>query len=146
VDHCGPLDESGLERLAALLAGQLCPGDRVLLFGDLGVGKSTFARALLRALGVTGAIPSPTFVMDAEYRTKLGETHHIDLYRLQGTTDELESTGIAHILDSSATAVVEWADRLPDPWREGEWIVRLSMTDSPLERMVFLGRGSLAGN
>jgi tRNA threonylcarbamoyladenosine biosynthesis protein TsaE len=118
----------------------------VYLVGGLGAGKSVFAREVLRSLGVEGDIPSPSFVMDAVYRTPLGETHHIDLYRLEGLPEELEATGVASVLDSGATAVVEWADRLPESLLAGGWLVELEMTDHPGERKVTVERRPLAGS
>ncbi len=142
----GRLDEEGLRGLARRLARRLRPGDRVFLVGDLGTGKSVFARAVLRALGVEGGIPSPSFVMDAVYDTSLGETHHVDLYRLDGAAEELRSTGIASVLDSNATVIVEWADRLPLPFLRGGWRVALEMTEDPEERQVTVERRPLAGD
>ena len=142
----GRLDEDGLRRLARQMARLLGPGGRVFLVGRLGTGKSVFARAVLRELGVLGDIPSPSFVMDAVYRTPLGETHHVDLYRLEGDPRELLSTGIASVLDSDATVIVEWADRLPEALLGEGWLVELEMTDSPGERMVTVERRALAGD
>lgn len=106
-------DEEALEDLARGIAGTLAPGDNVLLTGALGSGKSVFARALLRELGVQGGIPSPSFIVDAFYRTGGLEIHHIDLYRLSGDPEELETYGILEALDTGCLAVVEWAERLP---------------------------------
>jgi tRNA threonylcarbamoyl adenosine modification protein YjeE len=142
----GRLDEDGLRRLARRMARRLGPGGRVFLVGRLGTGKSVFARAVLRELGVRGDIPSPSFIMDAVYRTPLGETHHVDLYRLKGDPREFLSTGIASVLDSEATVIVEWADRLPEALLGEGWLVELEMTDSPGERMVTVERRTLAGD
>jgi len=106
-------DENALEELAGSIADMLSPGDNVLLTGSLGSGKSVFARALLRRLGVQGGIPSPSFIIDAIYHARDLEIHHIDLYRLAGAPEELEAYGIIEALDTGCLAVVEWADRLP---------------------------------
>jgi tRNA threonylcarbamoyl adenosine modification protein YjeE len=146
VIHRGSLDLDGLRELAGRVAGMLRPGDRVFLVGDLGTGKSTFVRAVLRELGVEGDIPSPSFVMDAVYETCLGETHHVDLYRLSGDARELEALGLADVLDSGGLVLVEWADRLPpEVFRRG-WRVDLDMTDGSDERTVTVERRSLAGD
>ena len=110
------LDVSGLERLAGELARSVKPGDRFFLSGPLGAGKSTFARAFIRALGVTGAIPSPTFIMDSVYSiSETGfEIHHMDLYRLEGSKEELLMLGFEEILDSDAVVLVEWPERIDD--------------------------------
>jgi hypothetical protein len=81
----GP-EETG--RVAADLSSRLLPGDLILLEGEVGAGKSTFARAAMRALGVEGAIPSPTFTIGRTYRGRL-PVSHIDLYRLGSLSDEI---------------------------------------------------------
>jgi tRNA threonylcarbamoyladenosine biosynthesis protein TsaE len=81
----------------------------VFLHGDLGAGKSTLARALLRSLGVTGAIRSPTYTLVERYPLASGgEALHLDLYRI-GDAGELEFLALA---DAEATLwLVEWPDR-----------------------------------
>ena len=80
----------------------------VHLRGDLGAGKSTLARALLRALGVQGAIRSPTYTLVERYPVEGGEAWHLDLYRI-GDAGELEFLG----LDEGAAVLwlVEWPER-----------------------------------
>ena len=80
----------------------------VHLRGDLGAGKSTIARALLRALGVAGAIRSPTYTLVERYPVEGGEAWHLDLYRI-GDAGELEFLG----LDEGAAVLwlVEWPER-----------------------------------
>ena len=88
----------------------------VHLQGDLGAGKSTLARALLRALGVQGAIRSPTYTLVERYPLEQGEAWHLDLYRI-GDAAELEYLG----LDEATVSLwlVEWPERglggLPAP-------------------------------
>jgi len=69
------------ERLGRDLARDLVPGDLVLLKGEVGTGKSTFARAAMRELGVEGAIPSPTFTIGRTYRGRV-PVSHLDLHRV----------------------------------------------------------------
>lgn len=88
----------------------------VHLQGDLGAGKSTLARALLRALGVQGAIRSPTYTLVERYPLADGEAWHLDLYRI-GDSGELDFLGLDE--DAATLWLVEWPERggagLPRP-------------------------------
>ncbi len=140
------MNQAEIERLAAEMARTLGPGGRIFLTGELGSGKSVFARAVLRELGVKGPIPSPSFIVDAVYSVDDLVIHHIDLYRLSGTDQELEFYGIEEALDSNALVVVEWADRL-DRSLTGEGIcVDLSFSTDPLLREVSVNGRAVAGN
>lgn len=103
-------------RLATAVARLLEPGDLVLCSGDLGAGKTFFARALLRALGVGAdvAVASPTFTLVQEYETAKGTVLHADLYRLlDGPTPlptELARLGLRERRAEGAILVVEWGD------------------------------------
>lgn len=109
-------DTDATEALGQALARTRPPVAVVHLRGDLGAGKSTLARALLRALGVAGAIRSPTYTLVERYPVEGGEAWHLDLYRI-GDAGELEFLG----LDEGAAVLwlVEWPERgggaLPRP-------------------------------
>jgi tRNA threonylcarbamoyladenosine biosynthesis protein TsaE len=81
------------------------------LSGELGSGKTTLTRGLLRALGVTGTIRSPTFTLVEPYETARGSVHHLDLYRLGGGTRELEALGYRDIRALPGLVIVEWPER-----------------------------------
>jgi len=104
-------DLAGTERLAGRLAPLLRPGDLVLLGGDLGAGKTAFARALLRALADDPAleVPSPTFTLVQPYETRRLPVLHADLYRL-GSAEEVFELGLDEGLARGA-CLVEWPDR-----------------------------------
>ncbi len=111
-------DPPATDAIAARFAATL-PTSSVMLHlqGDLGAGKSSFARALLRALGITGPIRSPTYTLVERYPLADGrEALHLDLYRI-GDPGELEFLGIDH--DAVALWLVEWPERgasaLPAP-------------------------------
>ena len=102
--------------VAAALAGR--PGAVVYLEGPLGAGKTTLARGLLRALGVRGAIRSPTYTLLEPYDIPAGTLVHLDLYRLADGR-ELEPLGLRDYPPERCWWLVEWPerarDRLPAP-------------------------------
>ncbi len=109
------------ERMLALgesMAPRLRPGQRVYLQGELGAGKTTFVRGLLRGLGYRGHVKSPTYTLVEPYELADMVIYHIDLYRLTAP-EEIESVGIRDYMGGSGVCVVEWAERgegvLPPP-------------------------------
>jgi tRNA threonylcarbamoyl adenosine modification protein YjeE len=105
-------DLAATATLGAAIAARLAPGDAVLLKGDLGSGKTTLARAILAALGVTENVPSPTFTLVQAYHTPRLTVSHYDLYRLKRES-ELEELGLDEALDQGA-ALIEWPERAED--------------------------------
>ena len=93
-------------RFASALAEMLGAGDTVLLDGDLGAGKSVTARGIARALGVTGAMPSPTFTLLIPYQGRI-PVYHFDRYRL-ADPDEFYAAGLDEFVGGDGVAVVEW--------------------------------------
>jgi len=106
-------DEAATARLGEDLAIALRPGDAIALKGDLGAGKSTLARALIRALADDAdlEVPSPTFTLVQSYETRI-PVHHFDLYRLSAP-EELDELGLDDALLQGA-ALVEWPERAGD--------------------------------
>jgi tRNA threonylcarbamoyladenosine biosynthesis protein TsaE len=104
-------DEAATARLGVAIARQLHAGEAVCLSGPLGAGKSTLARALIRALTTAGEdVPSPTFTLVQFYEGPRLKVAHFDLYRLSNS-DEAYEIGLDEALDDGA-AVIEWPERL----------------------------------
>jgi tRNA threonylcarbamoyladenosine biosynthesis protein TsaE len=96
-------------RVAAALAGVLRPGDVVVLSGELGSGKTTFAQGAIAALGVDEPVTSPTFAIVQEYDGVV-RVAHVDLYRLD-TVQEVDALGLEEIVDDGRVTFVEWGER-----------------------------------
>jgi tRNA threonylcarbamoyladenosine biosynthesis protein TsaE len=103
-------DASETQALAARLALVAEPGDLVCLVGDLGAGKTQFAKGFAAGLGVEDRVVSPTFVLMAEYAGRLA-LFHLDLYRLHDAADALAG-GLLDDRHATGVALVEWAERL----------------------------------
>ena len=109
-------DESATAALAARLAPLLGPGDVVTLSGGLGAGKTSFVRYLLRALGRTGEVPSPSFAIVQPYDDLDPPVWHADLFRIEDA-GELAELGLDSLEDSAL--LIEWPERAGDgPWPE----------------------------
>ena len=96
-------------RFAGKLSEMLAAGDSVLLHGDLGAGKSVFARGVARALGITGAMPSPTFTLLIPYQGR-EKLYHFDLYRLNDP-DEFYAAGLDEFIGGDGVALIEESSR-----------------------------------
>lgn len=120
-------DMAATERLAHALALYLRRGDLLALQGPLGAGKTAFARALLRALGVEGEIPSPTFTLLQTYDTANFSVHHFDLYRLKSAS-ELDELGWDDACTDSVV-IVEWPERCHDQLPQDYLLLQFSMDE-----------------
>lgn len=102
-------DEAATEALGARIAASLRPGDVITLSGPLGAGKTALARAVLRAAGHAGEVPSPTFAIVQPYDEIDPPIWHCDLYRLD-EPEELDELGLDSVLFDGAL-LVEWPER-----------------------------------
>lgn len=125
------------ERLAGVLAGGI-----VCLEGALGAGKTTLARGILRGLGHTGTVRSPTYTLVEPYPVAQGMVYHLDLYRL-AEPEELEWLGLRDMLDSGALLLVEWPERGAGVLPAADLVVRIR--PSGAGRMVDLVAGTAQG-
>src|SRR5688572_9881819 len=130
------LDEAGTVRLAELIALKIRAGDAVALYGDLGAGKTTLARALIGALlGETAAeVPSPTFALLQTYATPRLTVSHFDFYRL-ASADDARELGFDEALQTGAV-IVEWPERAPSLLPRDRIEIVLGETANPDTRQV----------
>ena len=109
------------KRVAAALPASI-GGLTLLLRGELGAGKSTFARALIRALGHAGPVPSPTYTLVEPYEVPGGHVYHVDLYRI-ASEEELRYLGWTEL--EEGLRVVEWPDRAPGITADADLVLTL---------------------
>jgi tRNA threonylcarbamoyladenosine biosynthesis protein TsaE len=135
-------DEAATSALGACLAGLLRPGDTVLLSGPIGAGKSTLARALIRArLGRAEDVPSPTFTLVQVYEADGVEIWHADLYRLTHP-DEVAELGLEDAF-RTAICLVEWPDRLGSARPSGALAITLEADHEGRRATFSAGRPEL---
>lgn len=109
--NCGIGTEAELDALAARFARAIGRGaGTVFLSGDLGAGKTTFVRGLLKALGYRGLVKSPTYTLVETYSIGGRSIHHFDLYRLAGS-EELEAIGVRDFVEGQTLCMIEWPER-----------------------------------
>ena len=126
-------DPNATDALGAALAASRPPRAVLYLHGDLGAGKSTLARAMLRALGVRGTIRSPTYTLIERYTlaseqgAAADEAVHLDLYRIAATA-ELEFLGLDDLVAHAALWLIEWPERGGDALPPADLHVRLAVT------------------
>jgi tRNA threonylcarbamoyladenosine biosynthesis protein TsaE len=102
--------EEETERAGELLARRLRPGSVVLLYGELGVGKTAFVRGLARGLGAPAQdVSSPTFTLIQEYAGSEATLYHVDLYRL--SPREVDELGLEELVSGEGIVAIEWAER-----------------------------------
>jgi len=125
-------DEAATLAFGALLASELAPGLTFYLEGDLGAGKTTLVRGMLRALGYGGRVKSPTYTLAETYSLPGFELYHFDLYRMHDPREWLDA-GFRDVSDGRAVSLIEWPEKaagwLPAP----DVIIRLTIADDARE-------------
>ena len=141
----GVVTRSGAEtvELGARLGRLLAPGDFVALVGDLGAGKTQFAKGIAQGLEVDPGTPitSPTYNILNIYQGRL-PLYHFDLYRLQG--EEVAELGFEEYFSGAGVCVVEWAERLAEETPEQVLTVSLGHAGAEERTVSFAARGSRA--
>lgn len=136
-------DEAATQDLGRALAAALRPGDALCLTGPLGAGKSTLARALIRALTTPDEeVPSPTFTLVQFYETAAFPLAHFDLYRLSDP-DEAYEIGLDEALDGGV-ALIEWPQRLEGRLPANRLDIDIAL-DGDARRGVISAHGSFEG-
>ena len=135
-------DAVATEALGAALAPGVAPGRVLHLRGDLGAGKTTVVRGVLRALGHEGAVKSPTYTLVEPYDLSRLHLYHFDFFRLKDAA-EWESSGFREYFGPQAACLVEWPDRvgsalgIPD--------VEVQLDFAPVGRRALLSSRTAAG-
>jgi tRNA threonylcarbamoyladenosine biosynthesis protein TsaE len=130
----GPLElatgsADATRELAAAMAGRCLPGDVLLLSGDLGAGKTTFAQGFGRALGIGEPVTSPTFTLVRQYELVdsprgIRVVLHADVYRLEHLA-EVADLGLGQLVEDAGVALVEWGEAAEPVLGDGALTVRL---------------------
>jgi len=125
-------DEAATLAFGAQLAQGMAAGLTLYLEGDLGAGKTTLVRGVLRALGYGGRVKSPTYTLVESYSLPAFELYHFDLYRMHDPREWLDA-GFRDVSDGHAVSLIEWPEKaagwLPPP----DVVIRLTIADDARE-------------
>lgn len=134
--------EADTQRLAGNLAHVMAGGAIIYLEGQLGAGKTTFARGFLRGFGYQDKVKSPTYTIVEPYEIGERMVYHFDLYRLQDA-EELEQMGIRDYLETEAICLIEWPEKgfplLPSPDLTCKMLMKDNHRDVTIEAHTPLG-------
>ncbi len=132
------------EAAGARLAPRLANGMLISLSGELGAGKTTFARGVLRALGWTGRVKSPTYTLVEHYPFSSLYLYHIDFYRFDDPS-EWETAGLADCFRDDAVCIVEWPERVAGLLPTPDLALTLEHAVHPDARTLTIRASSKAG-
>ena len=134
--------EAVTEGFARVLARCLTPPLVLTFSGDIGAGKTTLIRAMIRALGIQTAIKSPTFSLVETYQSTLGHIHHFDLYRIVDEA-ELDYIGFRDYFRDNAICCIEWPEQAPTYLLQTD--LRLTLSVKGAGRVLHCSAMSAAG-
>jgi len=133
------LSEDETAELGRTLSRTMKGGELVLLEGELGLGKTVFARGIATGLGIAAEdVNSPSFTLVQEYGGGRLPMFHVDLYRLN-SGDDVETLGLEDLLASDAIVVIEWGEKLPHHHKRGAITVRFHDVGEGSRRIEILG-------
>lgn len=124
--------------LAQNIEAEKFPNMVICLEGDLGSGKTIFAKGFAHALGIEENITSPTFSIIKEYNTGELPLYHMDVYRLDGRVDDL---GLEEYFNRSGIVIIEWADMIPEHLPEERLDIRIKILDEDSRVLTFIPHG-----
>ena len=113
--------------LGVCLSQYIMPGSIVFMIGDLGAGKTTLVKGLLKGMGYDGSVTSPTYTLVEPYEFPERTIFHFDLYRMK-VSDELEMIGIRDMMHRRSVCIFEWPDRAVD-LLPLQFLIRLPIRD-----------------
>ena len=122
-------NEADTIALGNQLAKQLKPGQLIFLQGDLGAGKTTLTRGILRGLGYQGKVKSPTFTLVEPYQLTKFSLYHCDLYRIEDAA-ELATIGFYDYLNKDSVCLIEWAEKVKDYLPAADQIIAIEISDN----------------
>ncbi|MCP4179872.1 MAG: tRNA (adenosine(37)-N6)-threonylcarbamoyltransferase complex ATPase subunit type 1 TsaE [bacterium] len=135
--------EKDTEKIAFDLAKQVPFGSVICLSGNLGAGKTVFARGFARGLGIKDIISSPTFNIVKEYEAPNDKwMYHLDLYRINDSDSAIAFGIDEYINDNNAVVLIEWSERIEDILESGRIIVNINRTDKG-KRQIKIAQESL---
>jgi len=128
-------DAAATERLGAILAAGIGPGRVLHLRGELGAGKTTLVRGLLRALGYAGRVKSPTYTLVEPYTLSRLDLYHFDLFRFHDRSEWVGS-GFRDYFSPETACIVEWPERAGDLLPPPDLQIRLEMAGEGRQALV----------
>jgi tRNA threonylcarbamoyladenosine biosynthesis protein TsaE len=143
--HLNLRDEAATLALGGALAAGVAPGRVMHLRGDLGAGKTTLTRGLLRALGYAGRVKSPTYTLVEHYSLSSLNLYHFDFYRFKDQEEWL-SSGFRDYFNAQSLCVVEWPERAGDLLAPPDLELRLEFDADTSGRRAVLLAHSEAGS
>lgn len=131
-------DEKQTQRLGYCLGACLRAGDVVLLYGEMGAGKSVLTRAAARGMGVCGPVPSPTFTILNIHEGKTLRLYHFDLYRLEGA-DALYEMGLDEFIPApDGASLIEWPQMAAEAMPQDALVIELRYAQDGMARQIEL--------